>query len=92
MIALLSVASGLAGLLVVGPAFGQPVGVLLFTGLPFLGLLVLSDRQPGLLFKRLRGRDIGVGIAFALLNLVATVVVAWLVSRLLQTAPPPSSP
>lgn len=90
-IALLSVAAGLTALMVGGRAVGQPAAVLTFTALPFFGLLILTGGRPGLVFRRLTFGDLGVGIAFALLNLVATGVTAWLVSRLLHTAPNPVS-
>lgn len=91
-IALLSVVGGLAGLMIAGPVFGQAqpwIGVLLFTGLPFLGLLVLTGGRPGLVFRRPGWQDIGVGAGFALLNLVATPLIALAVTRLFQTAANP---
>lgn len=92
LVALAAVAGGVAGLFCAPLWFGRDAalpGAILFTGLSLLGLAVLTKRRLGLMFAWPTRRDVGHGIGFAVLNLVVTLLVGWLVTRLLQTAANP---
>lgn len=83
---------GLAGLMAAPRLFGpdqQWAGVLVFVGAPLAGLALLLGGHLARVFARPSGRDILIGLGFGLLNLIATVGVGLLVSRVLQTAANP---
>lgn len=87
--ALLSVAAGVACLMLGQRILGLVFAVTLFVGLPLAGVIILTAGRPVRVFMRPTGRDIGVGFGFGFLNLLAIPLLGWLVSRAIPMAANP---
>ncbi len=82
-LALATVGAGVPG------AAGHGLSVLLFLGLPLVGLRLAAGRGWSLIFPPPTGRDVWIGLAFAPAVLVASAIVALIVVRAgLTTANP----
>ncbi|WP_439472939.1 CPBP family glutamic-type intramembrane protease [Brevundimonas sp.] len=88
-VALLAVAAGFTALLLGEATLGMLPAVLLFVGVPLVGLYVLTEGRLGLVLPRPTGRDIAVGLGFGLLNLLAVPLLGLGVTQLIPTAPNP---
>ncbi len=77
------VAAGFAALIAPIPLFadkyGQFIPAILFFALPLLGLILVSKGQWTAIFRKIRGIDIVWIFAFAILNIVVSIIVGYII-------------
>lgn len=69
---------------------GGFIHAILFFAIPLVGLAIVAGKQWTALFRKVSGRDIMWMVAFALLNMVATILVGYFVMTFLGAASNPA--
>jgi membrane protease YdiL (CAAX protease family) len=90
---MLTVGLGFAALVAAPPALQSPAGqwvaTLLYVGLPLVGLAIVAGRHWTRLFRKVGGHDVLLMFGFALLNIIVSAAVGYVVSTLHGAKPNP---